>query len=374
MYRRITLSLEFPVPDFAMRSKIWRNHIPPKLHVAKDIDWNSLAMDFEFSGGFIKNAVLSALAQAVNRNPTSPVVEHADLVAGARAQMRGNLISSNTPGGDIAQVLPVRSLADFVGSADIVASVASIAQCEKARRVLQGQWGFERGGLCTSTVATTVALFHGPRGSGRHTAAEAVAFEIGRPIYDISCGELIGQKLGRKEHINDLFMNSKKAGAVLVFSDCDSVFSNAGVNGMNKASLIVTMHAIARYKGVVIFIAENIETLAPSFLHFVEKCVEFRAPEESVRKALWERLIPAKTPVAGDIDYGALARAFPSFTGGNIAAAIVRASEKNALAVNGKEEMASGITTEKLMEAGKEVERADDRDRISRTGYASMYN
>lgn len=376
MYRRITLSLEFPVPDFAMRSQIWRKHIPPKLPISQDIDWHSLSMDFEFSGGFIKNAVLSALAQAINRDPESPVVEHADLVAGARAQMRGNLISGGAQGDkdDIAQVLPVKTLADFIGSPEIVANVAAVAQCEKARRVLQGQWGFDAGGLCSSMAASTVALFYGPRGSGRHTAAEAIAFEIGRPIYDISCGEFVAQRLGRKKRIDELFMDSKKVGAVLVLSDCDSVFSNAvmGVgNSSSNASLIVMMHAITRYKGMVIFISENVEVLAPAFLHFVEKRVEFRTPGESVRKAMWERLIPEKTPVADDVDYEALAKAFPAFTGGNIASAIVRASEKEAL--NGEEKRDNKITTKGLMDAGKEEERAANRDRMSMGGSSFMY-
>ena len=376
MYRRITLSLEFPVPDFAMRSQIWHKHIPPKLPISKDIDWHSLSMDYEFSGGFIKNAVLSALAQAINRNPTSPVIEQADLVAGARAQMRGNLISGNTQGDkdDIAQVLPVKSLSDFIGNSEIISNVSAVAQCEKARRVLQGQWGFESGGLCSSMAESTVALFYGPRGSGRHTAAEAIAFEIGRPIYDISCGEFVSQRLGRKKRIDELFMDSKKVGAVLVLSDCDSVFSNAVIgsgNSSNNASLIVMMHAITRYKGMVIFIAENIESLSPSFLHFIEKRVEFKMPNESVRKTMWERLIPEKTPVASDVDYAALAKAFPSFTGGNIASAIVRASEKEAL--NGEEKGENKITTKCLMDAGKEEERAMNRDRMSMGGSSFMY-
>jgi hypothetical protein len=36
--------------------------------LADDIDWKVLAMKYELTGGFIKNAVLSALSSAVNRD------------------------------------------------------------------------------------------------------------------------------------------------------------------------------------------------------------------------------------------------------------------------------------------------------------------
>ena len=190
-----------------MWAQIWRKHVPPKLRVAEDVDWDALAMDFEFSGGFIKNAVLAALARAVGRQSAeatadaddattasaasgdgsaTPVISHADLVAGARAQMRGSLLTTTASAnggrdGDAAQVYPVRSLADFVAGADVAAAVAGVVQDEKARRVLQDQWGFDAGGLCNSGsgsgcgggygAAGTVVLFHGPRGCGRHTAS-----------------------------------------------------------------------------------------------------------------------------------------------------------------------------------------------------------
>jgi len=38
------------------------------MKVDSDIDWKALALKYELSGGFIKNAVLSALSAAVNRD------------------------------------------------------------------------------------------------------------------------------------------------------------------------------------------------------------------------------------------------------------------------------------------------------------------
>ena len=67
MYRRINLSIEFPSPDPHLRHLIWKRHIPPRLPVEEGLDWQAVAMDFELTGGFIKNAMLQALSFAVAR-------------------------------------------------------------------------------------------------------------------------------------------------------------------------------------------------------------------------------------------------------------------------------------------------------------------
>ena len=52
---------------------------------------NELANRFELTGGFIRNAILSALSVAVSRDGENPVITHADFVQGANFQLRGRL-------------------------------------------------------------------------------------------------------------------------------------------------------------------------------------------------------------------------------------------------------------------------------------------
>ncbi|KAL6050677.1 AAA domain-containing protein [Balamuthia mandrillaris] len=82
MHRRITLAIEFRQPDPIMRQKIWKAHIPQAMKLADDIDWKLLALKYELSGGFIKNAVLSALSAAVNRDkvPDGPLCNASPLI------------------------------------------------------------------------------------------------------------------------------------------------------------------------------------------------------------------------------------------------------------------------------------------------------
>ena len=48
-------------------------------------------MRYELTGGFIKNAILSALSIAVSRDGETPIITQDDLLKGASLQLRGKL-------------------------------------------------------------------------------------------------------------------------------------------------------------------------------------------------------------------------------------------------------------------------------------------
>ncbi|OPX92854.1 MAG: ATP-dependent zinc metalloprotease FtsH [Syntrophorhabdus sp. PtaB.Bin006] len=58
--RRIRFIVEFPFPDEASRSKIWKTHFPGAAPLSDEIDFRFLSRQFQISGGSIKNIVLNA--------------------------------------------------------------------------------------------------------------------------------------------------------------------------------------------------------------------------------------------------------------------------------------------------------------------------
>ena len=52
---------------------------------------NELSLRYELTGGFIKNAILSALSIAVSRDGDNPLITQSDLLKGASLQLRGRL-------------------------------------------------------------------------------------------------------------------------------------------------------------------------------------------------------------------------------------------------------------------------------------------
>lgn len=58
--RRIHISIEFPMPQASERLRLWRRSFPKNAPLCAQVDWEFLARRFEFSGGTIRNAALSA--------------------------------------------------------------------------------------------------------------------------------------------------------------------------------------------------------------------------------------------------------------------------------------------------------------------------
>ena len=50
-----------------------------------------MSLRYELTGGFIKNAILSALSIAVSRDGETPLITQDDLLKGASLQLRGKL-------------------------------------------------------------------------------------------------------------------------------------------------------------------------------------------------------------------------------------------------------------------------------------------
>eukprot|EP01084_Bolivina_argentea_P150496 262825_1 len=67
MYRRIHLAVEFPAPDVHLREKIWRQHIPKQVKLYKNVNLYLLSTEYELTGGFIRNAVMTALKNCLLR-------------------------------------------------------------------------------------------------------------------------------------------------------------------------------------------------------------------------------------------------------------------------------------------------------------------
>ena len=110
---------------------------------------NELSLRFELTGGFIKNAILSALSIAVSRDGEHPVVCQKDLLQGANLQLRGRLrmkvlmmllfiiinylLYINFVQDFHRRVVPKASLDRVAVSEDLSRSLMEIVQFEKAR-------------------------------------------------------------------------------------------------------------------------------------------------------------------------------------------------------------------------------------------------
>ena len=66
--RRFQAVVDFPRPDAQARSKIWKQHIPPRAPLAPEVDVQTLGESVVLTGGQIRNAALHAAYLAAGEN------------------------------------------------------------------------------------------------------------------------------------------------------------------------------------------------------------------------------------------------------------------------------------------------------------------
>lgn len=77
--RRFHLKLEFPLPKFDERKKLWKLHLPETIPGVNDIDIAILAKRYELSGGQISVVVKNAATEAAGRSIKDRSLKQADL-------------------------------------------------------------------------------------------------------------------------------------------------------------------------------------------------------------------------------------------------------------------------------------------------------
>eukprot|EP01117_Protostelium_nocturnum_P002988 TRINITY_DN13919_c0_g1_i1.p1 TRINITY_DN13919_c0_g1~~TRINITY_DN13919_c0_g1_i1.p1 ORF type:complete len:1057 (+),score=459.92 TRINITY_DN13919_c0_g1_i1:75-3245(+) len=366
MHRRVTLAIEFIKPDPILRESIWKANIPSGLVLDANVNLKDLAMNFELTGGFIKNAILSALSIAVARDgEKSATVKQEDLEAGARLQLRGRLRMINFE----HRVVPTRGLESLVLAKTKVALLQSIVDYEKARQILFGQWGFDR--VMGADKANSV-LFYGPPGTGKTLAAEAVAFSTGKPLKFVNTGELISKWVGdTPKNINAIFEEAAANDAVLFFDEADAVFGKrtAVSSSTDRYANVDTgslLYHIEHYKGIVILSTNLREEIDAAFFRRIKFVVEFTVPGQTERAVLWKSLIPSECPVDPSLQFGELSRKY-EFTGGQIKSSVIRAASRAAL----REDKKKMITQEDLDQACKEeLDKTGNNDSAGASLYA----
>ena len=85
------------------------------------------------------------------------------------------------------------------------------------------------------------------------------------------------------------------------------------------------VHELDRHTGLVILTTTLTEGIDPVLRRRILFCVEFPRPDRDARRRIWQRLLPAQTPCAPDVDLEALAKSY-ALSGAEIKNAVLRAS------------------------------------------------
>jgi SpoVK/Ycf46/Vps4 family AAA+-type ATPase len=288
MHRRITMVLEYREPDITMRKMIWDNILglptttaaasadaassasvtKSGLPLAADVNTSILAAKYQMTGGFIKNAVLSALLSALSRSKDSPEITQDDLVEGSKMQMRGNLVQRAFEDKVLSSLAIQNSLQNLFLPESDKKVIQNIVNYEKTRSQVYGSWnmayhqvalsssaGSELQSAASSNIVTQISntmhekacinLIAGNRGSGKSTIVKTVAFELGeKRMKWLHVSDFINQNLYEVVDIfRTLVKDARIMDAVIVIDGFEHILDdNSGdsSNNVNKIHILLS--------------------------------------------------------------------------------------------------------------------------------------
>lgn len=185
-------------------------------------------------------------------------------------------------------------------------------------------------------------------------AAEAVGFELGRPLLVVNVAEVVSKWVGETgKNIKAVFADAKKRDAVLVFDEAEAIFGRRSEDTSSSTTRHDTMNvglllqSIEQFPGVCIVITNQKHVIDEAFFRRFRLVLDFDKPGIMAREEMWKLLVPKDTPLSSDVSFSDLAARF-ELCGGDVKNAFLCAATQAALRSNAAERI---VTMDDLIKA-----------------------
>jgi ATPase family associated with various cellular activities (AAA) len=222
----------------------------------------------------------------------------------------------------------VYRLDDLVLRADVRGRLELVLDRIRHRATVLDTWGFARH---HDNAAGYVALFHGPAGTGKTTAAAALGRESGLAVYRIDLSSVVSKYIGETEkNLGSIFDRAEARDWILFFDEADALFGRRGEihdarDRYANQEISYLLQRLETFSGVSILATNLVRNIDEGFLRRIHSQVAFAAPELEERIELWRRLIPPDVPLGEDVDVESLADDY-ALTGAEIRNAVFHAA------------------------------------------------
>ncbi len=262
-------------------------------------------------------ARVGAELKSLGRRPTGD-----EVLAAARADLDlGTLAQSVDPRFSLAELMLPSAQETQVR--EIVAAMSNLTR-------VHYEWGTAR----AWNESGLAVLFHGPPGTGKTMAAEALATELAMPLYRIDLSQVVNKYIGETEkNLSRLFDAADSADVILFFDEADALFGKRtevkdAHDRYANLEISYLLERMERFKGLAILATNRKKDLDEAFLRRLRFVVEFPLPGAAERLRIWRSVIPAGVD-ASEVDFEFLSQRF-SLAGGHIRAIVFQACLQSA--------------------------------------------
>ena len=167
------------------------------------------------------------------------------------------------------------------------------------------------------------ALFAGDSGTGKTMAAEVIAGELGLDLYTVNLATVVDKYVGETEkNLERIFSEAGGVNAVLLFDEADAIFGKRGEvrDAHDRYANIESAYLLQRmetFDGLAVLSTNLRSNIDDAFTRRLDSIIDFPAPDEAARLALWQQCLAPPLPCGDDLDLTFCARSF-TLSGGNI--------------------------------------------------------
>ncbi len=358
--RSVWSTFEFPIPAASDRVRLWSETM---LRIGatpvSGTDLPLLANRFALTGGEIESACRLAKTYASLRDGELAPPSTEDLHCAARSASSHGLRK-------LAQkVETVHGWSDLVLPPRHLQQLREVCSAEKYRHVIYCEWGFDQ--RMAQGKGLNV-LFSGASGTGKTMSAGIIARELSLDLYKIDLSTVVSKYIGETEkHLSLIFREAASSNAILFFDEADALFGKRSEvkdahDRFANIEVSYLLQKMEEYQGIVILATNFRKNIDEAFTRRIHYIIDFPFPSVEYREKIWRGLIPARAPLADDVDFAFLARQF-ELAGGNIrnvvlSAAFLAADQKSSIHM----EHFIRATSRELQKLGKLASRTEFRE------------
>jgi len=188
-------------------------------------------------------------------------------------------------------------------------------------------------------------IFYGAAGTGKTMTANSLAKSLKRQVLSFDCSKILSMYVGESEKnvrkIFDTFYElseKTKTEPILLLNEADQFLSSrssgitSGADQMHNQMQNIFLEQIENFRGMLIATTNLLENIDKAFSRRFNYKIEFKKPDESQRKRLWELMLPKEAPFEKNFDLTVLSKY--TLTGGQINLIIKNTAYKVAVRKN----------------------------------------
>jgi hypothetical protein len=293
------LAIHLSTPAPSLRARAWKHALHSHGIHCDAVTLRTIGAVYPFNIGRVH-----AIAREAERRLelVDPLSRRADLATLAR------ICRENAHHGldRLAQQLPTRhDWDDLVLPSDEMCRLKEIANAVRNRDQVHEQWGF---GEKVAPGPGVNAIFFGPSGTGKTTAASILAADLGMAIYRVDLSRVVSKYIGETEqNLDALFNEARRSHALLFFDEAEAIFGKRSEvkDAHDRYANIEVAYLLQRmesFEGVAILATNLRKNMDNAFLRRIQFAVEFPLPKAAERLQIWTKVWPPAAELGADLD------------------------------------------------------------------------